>query len=36
MLGSEYITEITRFVLAGLMFQDRVPEAGHAAQREPR
>ena len=24
MLGSEYITEITRFVLAGLMFQDRV------------
>lgn len=32
----EYITEITRFVLAGLMFQDRVPETAHAAQREPR
>src|SRR5688500_1627748 len=32
----EYITEITRFVLAGLMFQDRVPEAEHAAQRESR
>ena len=32
----EYIDEITRFVLAGLMFQDRVPKAEAPAERAAR